>query len=181
MDTSKIGVRYARALFAVAQEKNITDRIRQDFDLIAQTLRENPDLPAALNNPVVQPSRKSSLVEAVFKGAIHDFTLQFLQMVVHNRRESYLAGITRHFLYLYRKSHGLKPAHLVTAGPISEATRIEIVALIRKNFNTEVELSMEENPSIIGGFVLTVDDQMLDASIMTGLRQVKRELSKRIR
>jgi F-type H+-transporting ATPase subunit delta len=181
MDTSKIGVRYARALFTVAQEKNITGRIRQDFDLIAKTLRENPDFPAALNNPVVQPSRKSKLVESVFKGAIHDLTLQFLQMVVHSRRESYLSDITRHFLVLYRNSQGLKPAHLVTAGAVSDTTRNEMIALIKKNFNTEVELTMEEDPSIIGGFVLTVDDQMLDASIMTGLRQVKRELSKRIR
>jgi F-type H+-transporting ATPase subunit delta len=181
MDTSKIGVRYAKALFTVAQEKNITGRIRQDFDLIAQTLRENPDLPAALNNPVVQPSRKSKLIESVFEGTIHDLTLQFLRMVVNSRRESYLPDITRNFLVLYRNSRGLKQAHLVTAGAVGDATRNEMIALIKKNFNTEVELGMEVNPSIIGGFVLTVDDQMLDASVITGLRQVKRELSKRIR
>jgi F-type H+-transporting ATPase subunit delta len=181
MDTSKIGVRYARALFGVAQDKSLVDKVRQDFDLIILTLKDSPDLPLALNNPVVKPSRKSQILTTIFSGQIQELTLNFLKMVVEKRRESYLQDIARHFFYLYRTSKGLKPAHLSVASEITEATRNEIRALIKGYFKTEVELTEDVKKSIIGGFILTVDDLQLDASISSGLQKIKRELSQKLR
>jgi F-type H+-transporting ATPase subunit delta len=181
MDSSKIGVRYARALFGVAQEKNLVDQVRRDFDLITQTFKDVPDLPAAMNNPVVSPSRKSHLFEAIFTGKVEDLTLRFLIMLVKKRREGYIQDVFRYFLKLYRNSKGLKIAQLVTATEISEEARREMVLLIKNYFKTEVELTQEVRKSIIGGFILTVDDLQLDASVSSGLQHIKRELSKKIR
>jgi F-type H+-transporting ATPase subunit delta len=181
MDSSKIGVRYARALFEVAQERKLVDAIRKDFNLIMLTIQESPDLPLALNNPVVKPSQKANLLETIFKGHVEDLTLNFLKMVVQKRREGYLADISRHFLYLYRGSKGLKPAHLITASGISDTARKDMITLIKNYFKTEVELTEEVKNSIIGGFVLTVDDLQLDASVASGLQKVRRELNQKIR
>lgn len=181
MDTSKIGVRYARALFGVAQDKKLVDQVREDLDLISLSFREIPDLPAALNNPVVQPSKKALLLEQIFKAQVQPLTLSFLRMLVENRRESYLQDVVRHYLHLFMESKQLKPARLVTARTINEQTRHEMLDLIRKYFRTEVELVHEVKENIIGGFVLTVDDRQLDASVASGLKRIRQELSKKIR
>jgi len=176
MDTSKIGVRYALALFSLAAEKNLTEAIREDFLLVGKTLKESPELQIALQNPSLSPSNKLAIMKAIFQGKVNELTLRFIELVIHNRRENYLNDITRRFIYLYRESKGLKPAEFVTAIEISPSAKEQVMTLVQKSFHTEVELTNIIEPSIIGGFVLTVGDQQIDASVASGLRKIKREL-----
>lgn len=181
MDSSKIGVRYARALFGVAQEKGLAEPVRKDLELVISTLHDEADLAMALNNPVIKPSAKVKLLETVFHGNLQDVTRVFLSTLIQNRRESFLGSVARHYYYLYRTSRGLKPATIKTAGPLNDQTRKEMLQLIKVFFKTEVELTEEADPAVIGGFVLTVDDMQLDASISSGLQRIKSELSQKIR
>lgn len=176
MDTSKIGVRYARAFFDLVTEKKVTDAVRDDIILLEKVWRESDDLRAALLNPVISPSGKRKIMHSVFETQVQGITLQFLDLIIRNRREHYLPDILRRFLYLYRTSRGIKTAELVTAALVAPETTKRIAELIRKAFQTDVELAAEVRPAIIGGFILTVEDRQIDSSVATYLRNIKRQL-----
>jgi F-type H+-transporting ATPase subunit delta len=96
--------------------------------------------------------------------------------VLEHRREENMEGIARYFLTLVRAEQGIRSAELVTAKPVDDALRQSISQLIAKKFNTKVDLHEQVDPSIIGGFVLRVGDQQIDASISSKLKRIKREL-----
>ena len=103
-------------------------------------------------------------------------TYSFLILLLTNNRETYLQDIVRNFHDIFRKEAGFKAAKLVSSVEIDAATVEQFRALIRKHFKTEVDLTCSVDPKLIGGFVLQVEDQQIDASVAAKLNRLKREL-----
>jgi len=176
MDESKISVRYAKALLSLAKEKQATDDVRTDMELIQHFFVTMPKFNLMLESPVIGAKEKKNLFDTVFAKNIHAMTFSFLMLLITNKREAYLKDITRNFLESYRKEAGFKAARLTSAIELDAATIEQFKTLIRKHFNTEVDLTCTTDSKLIGGFVLQVEDQQIDASVAVKLKKLKREL-----
>lgn len=176
MIQSTISVRYAKALFDLALEKGILDAVRNDIDLIKQTISEAGQFSLYLKSPVVKPSEKRALISEIFGGKINEISLNFLSLLVINKREAYIDGIIHRFLEVYREYKGIKSALITTSVPLDEKARVKLNGLLSKVYKTDINLETQQDPSIIGGFVLKVDDQQYDASIASGLKRISNTL-----
>jgi len=176
MDESKISVRYARALLDSAKEKKVTEAVKADMETIAQLFVAIPGFAHLLESPVIRLNEKRLLFENVFFKNLNSLTYSFLMMLITNSREAYLQAITRNFLTSLRKETGYKEAKLISAIPVDQNTVKKFEELIKKHFETNVDLSCTVNPNLIGGFVLQVEDQQIDASVATRLKKLKKEL-----
>jgi len=67
-------------------------------------------------------------------------------------------------------------AKLTTAGEIGKEGKANLSDMLKKAFDSKIELEEVLDKDIIGGFVLRVDDQELDASVSAQLNQIKRTL-----
>lgn len=157
------------------------EEVKDDMVLIHSTCREAADFTSFLNNPVVQTSQKKQIIREIFKDKITNITLLFLELIIKNRRESFINDITRNFIDLYKKYKGIKTALLTTAVPIDDYLRNEIIEIIRKMYKTKIELNEHIDDELIGGFILRVDDQQFNAGIASKLNNVRRELIMRIK
>ncbi len=176
MNESSIGVRYAKALFLLAQEKNILEQVREDMLLVEKAMKENSRFGLYLDSPVVRPSQKRELISKVFQNHINVISLNFLDLLIQNKRENYLESIFRRFFSDYRKYKGIKTAMITTANKISNSTYEKIKLMISNIFKSEIELNINIDAGIIGGYVLRVEDQQYDASVSTGLKRIKKSL-----
>jgi F-type H+-transporting ATPase subunit delta len=176
MNESKISVRYAKALFALAKESQAIDVLKKDIELLYQCIREIPELQYVIQSPVFKASEKIRLFEEMFGKSFDPLALSFIRMVLERRREEYLAGISRYFLTLMKVHQGIQPAEVVTAVPLDEALRQSILRLIARKFNAQVELNEIVDEKLIGGFVLRVGDQQIDASIASKLKRIQNDL-----
>ncbi|WP_163716061.1 ATP synthase F1 subunit delta [Mangrovibacterium lignilyticum] len=176
MDQSKITVRYAKAFFSLAKEKKQLDLLKTDVELISTLCKDSADFRLLLESPVVKTSKKIKLIQAIFSKKINALSLSFLELITTNKREAHLPGICRNILNLYRLDQGVKTAVLTTAIDMKPAIIAQITAKLEKDLNAEIELSKQVDPKLIGGFVLRVDDQQIDASIASQLRKVKETL-----
>ena len=175
MNESQISVRYAKALFRSASDKQILDKVYEDMELVTQTCRLE-DFQYMLTVPSLQPSQKCRLLEAIMKDHISDISLAMINLVIRNKREVYLPGIARNFGDLYRSEKGIRKASLVTAQPVDDAVLKQVKGLIAKAYEAEVELAAAVNKDVIGGFVLTIEDLQYDASVASSLRKMKKQL-----
>jgi F-type H+-transporting ATPase subunit delta len=176
MNHSKIPVRYAKALISSAEEQEILDPVRTDMESLLGIIKSVPDFSELLHSPIIRPSKKLEVLSAIFTGKVQPLTLSFFRLAVKNNREEHLSGMARMYIDLYKKVKGIKIATLKTAAPIDKETREELVRMIRKTFNAEIELHEETDKELVGGFVLQVEDQQMDASIAGQLKKIKREL-----
>lgn len=175
MNESKISVRYSKALFEAALEKNLIDKINTDMILISEVCR-TPETREFLENPVIVPSKKSAIFHKMLDGNVQDITMSMIDLLVKHGRESFLPGIARVFIHESMKHKGITEAVLTTAVPVDAPVRKQIVSLVSDVFSTKVDLKEVVDPEIIGGFILRIDDNFIDASIKNKLRKVRKEL-----
>ena len=176
MDQSKINVRYAKAFFSLAKEKNLSGELQMDAGLISSVCSSSSDFMLLIESPVIPTSEKKKVLKAIFDGKINSYSLNFLLLITENRREKYIPGIFRDLEELYRKDQGIKTALLTTATPISETIVDQIQKSLEKEFGAKVELRQRVDEELIGGFVLRVDDNQYDASVSSQLKKIKEKL-----
>ena len=126
--------------------------------------------------PSLQASQKSKLVGSIFEKRFSVISLSMINLVIRNKREVYLTGIARNFMALYRKAKGIRTAMLLTAQPVEDSSLNNIKQLISKAYDSDVDLSSAVDKDVIGGFILTVEDQQYDASVASNLKKIKKQL-----
>ncbi len=176
MDQSKITVRYAKAFFSLGKEKGQLEELRKDIELIYTICTESADFKLLLESPVVKTSQKLKLMSSIFEGKIQELSLNFLQLITENRREIHLAGICRNILSLYKLDQDVRTVVMTSAVSLSPGIIDQIKSQLQEEFKATIELSEQVDPSLIGGFILRVDDKQVDASIATQLKKVKDNL-----
>jgi F-type H+-transporting ATPase subunit delta len=177
MNDSKISVRYSRALFQSALEKKILDEVNQDMILIGEICKA-PETKEFLNSPIIVPSKKIEIFHKIFGGHVEEITLSLLDLVVKNGRESFLPAIARVFIHETLRHKGITKSVLTTAVSIDAKVKKEITEMISRVFNTKAELEEVIDSEIVGGFILRVDDNYIDASVRNKLNKIKKELRK---
>jgi len=175
MNESQISVRYAKALFESALEKKQLDKVNKDMELVSETCKVD-DFLEMLMMPSLQVSQKRKMANAIFQKHLSELSLSLINLVIENKREAYLPAIARNFNSHYRKNQGIRSASLVTAAPIDEANLEALMALIKRAYDSEVELSSSLDEDVIGGFILTVEGQQYDASVASSLKKIKKQL-----
>jgi F-type H+-transporting ATPase subunit delta len=175
MNDSKISVRYSRALFQSALEKKILDKVNEDMIFISEVCK-NQEAKDFLHNPVIVPSKKTEIFHKMLEGNVEKVTLSLIDLVVKNGRESYIPAIARAFIYETRKNKGITESKLTTAVKVDPKIKKQISDLISDIFKTKVEIEENIDSEIIGGFILRIDDNYIDASIRNKLRKIKKEL-----
>ena len=177
MKNPKLSSRYAKALFDFASEKNQIEEVYADLQLFASTLKESRELQILLRSPVVEPRQKHKFFESIFNGKLHDITYQFLDLLLRKRREPALDTICEEFTKLYNVAHNIKVVDILTAEPLSEELKSKILALLKEQTNSNIELHQFVNPEILGGFVIKMGDQYFDSSIISKFNKLRQEFS----
>jgi F-type H+-transporting ATPase subunit delta len=175
MNDSKISVRYSRALFQSALEKKIIDKVNQDMIFISEICK-TPETKEFLLSPIIIPSKKSSIFHKMLEGNVEKITLSLIDLMVKNGRESYLPAVARNFIHETLKYKGITESVLTTAVKVDAKVKKQMTELISEVYSTKVELVEKIDQEIIGGFILRIDDNYIDASIRNKLRKIKKEL-----
>ena len=177
MNQSKISVRYSRALLLAAEEQNKLESVYEDVKLVYRICREVKEFLDLLHSPVIQPTDKRNVLHALFTRQVSGLTISFLDLIVQNKREAFIPDISRRFLDDYKKHIGITSVTLSTVSPLDRELKGKIIRLIKDAFRTEVELEEKVNKELIGGFVLIIEDRMMDASVLRELRRIRQELT----
>jgi F-type H+-transporting ATPase subunit delta len=175
MNEGKISVRYSKALFLTAREKGLVDKVREDMLYILE-LTSLEDVKELLLSPVVENSVKKNALNALLKDKIDELSVKMVNLTVNNNREMFLQGIARSYIQEADRFNGITRATLTTAREISERVKKDIVALIEKGLDTRVDMAELVDPSITGGFMLKVEDLLIDGSVKSQLRKIRKQL-----
>ncbi|MBN2611806.1 MAG: ATP synthase F1 subunit delta [Bacteroidales bacterium] len=176
MNEGKIAIRYARALHSLAVEQNLQDLLRVDMEVVQSLISGVDEFKLLINNPVIKPSVKIDFLNTLFGEKFQKITLNFLDLVVRNNRLGYIGQMARVFTDLCKKNDGIESAILTTPYPIDKDTRHSMIKHIEKKLDTRIELEEKTNEELIGGFVLRIGNQQIDASVSNVLARIRTQL-----
>lgn len=180
MDQGLIPRRYAKALYAVGQERSDTATLYKVMESLASALASTPELSATVANPFVSDADKTALLTmAVYgKDGKADATFaDFLKLLQMKKRTAFIGDIARAYVDLYRQLNAIYRVDVCSAAPMGVDERARLEGIIAKHIGQgTVEYSYTVDPALIGGFTVTVNSERLDASVSTQLKQLRLKL-----
>jgi len=178
MPNPRLAARYAKSLIDLAIEKEQLETIYEDMQFLNSICKSSTDFVNLLRSPVIKADKKESIIEAITKNNVSPITFAFNKLLVAKGRESDLPEIITAFIDQYNQIKGIHKVKLTTAVPVSEEVKREIVDKIIKEAGlTNVELETIVNEKLVGGFVLEFNNNLVDASILSDLKELKKQFT----
>lgn len=177
MEDSRIHKRYALALYQLAGELKQLDRVFDDMQIVAQTCLDSKELMLVLASPIIRDTKKGKILTEIFESKICELSQRFINLVVVQNREISLPQIALEYLQLVKDFKGIKTALLTSAQPLDEETRASIIARLKEQTGCEVELVEKTDPELLGGFTLSLEGQLFDASIKNTMHRLRKEFT----
>jgi len=177
MSELTVASRYAKSLIDLAGEQKLVEEIKNDMDLFHHTLRVNPELKAVLANPIVSHTKKIKILDEVFGKKVNKVTIAFFKLMVNKSRGEVLYATAAEYVHQYDFKNNIVEAKVVSATELSAANKDKLVADIKKATGGTIKLEAKVDPSLIGGFVLTVGDRQIDTSIANDLKKLKKQFA----
>nr|YP_009397012.1 ATP synthase CF1 subunit delta [Spyridia filamentosa]ARW66198.1 ATP synthase CF1 subunit delta [Spyridia filamentosa] len=169
----KVATPYAEALLGLTQEKNLIQEAKEDLSAISSILLSSNDLKLFLINPLIDSVVKKNVLEELLKDQVNNFILKFLLVLVDRRRISLLDIIISKYLELAYKLELTVLAEVLVATAFTESQKdalINKIKIMTKSQN--VQLAINTDPSLIGGFIIKIGSKVIDASLLGKLKQL---------
>jgi F-type H+-transporting ATPase subunit delta len=172
---SRAAVRYAKAILELANQNGTTDKVNSDMTLMQDAWKQSKDLQVFLTNPVIKQEMKRNALLEVFPQAQKETNALF-ELLYQNKRFDILFAITQKFQELLLVQNGIVKATVTTAIPMTAELEKQVLEKAKQMTSHQVVLDHKVDESIIGGFILRVGDQQLNASVASRLQEIKREI-----
>ena len=172
MVDSRVGA-YADALFAVAAAEGNLAAVEDELFQFAQALGSNDDLLATLTDEAVPAVRRQQVVEDLLDGKASATTSALVSMVVAAGRAADLPAIVTAVVERGTASRNKAVATVRSAIDLSTDQRSRLEAAIHTSTGKEVEVKVVIDPSVLGGVVTEIGDDIIDGSIRRRLNQLR--------
>lgn len=172
-----VATRYAKSLLQLANEKGQLEKVFADMQLVKSLCEENREFTNFLNSPIIKTDKKVSIIKEVLSGKVCEITSDFLTILTHKRRESYMNEIAKAFISQYKQYKNILTAVITSAVGIDATIKAKVLELVKQTTTGEVELVEKVDKNLIGGFVLTIGDRQVDASVSRRLNELRKTFS----
>ena len=167
--------RYAIALLEIAIEQNKTEDFRKEVKILKNIFQNSPEFCEILCDVNIDLAKKYSMIDKILASVNSDI-LSFVKVIIKNNRAHYLYKIFKETLYRFDDYLEIQEGKLILSKEMSEEEKEKIIKSIEKNEGVRLELEEVIDPSILGGFIVTLKDNVYDASLKTKLQNLKESL-----
>ena len=171
----EIAVVYSRSLFEAALDADRLDVVREQLGEFTDALDANRELQVFFFSPYFSTQEKKDGLQRLIDGADPLF-LNFLELLVENHRMPVIFRVRRGYDRLWESHNRLLPVEVTSAVALDEQTVRGIGDRIAEQTGRRIELSSIVEPDILGGIVVRVGNQVLDASIRTRLDSLRKQV-----
>lgn len=172
--TSGVAGRYASALFDLARDAGLLDRVKAQLDTIAQAIAASPDLSRLVRSPVFTAEDQAKALSAVLPTlGVTGIAANTLHLLAKNRRLFLVGDVVKAFAGLLAAHRGAATAEVTSAAPLTPAQMEKLSASLKASTGKDIALDTKVDPSLIGGLVVKMGSRMIDTSLKTKLSQLK--------
>jgi F-type H+-transporting ATPase subunit delta len=170
---------YATALYSVANAEGELKAVGDELFAVARAVEGSDELRDALGDPHLPVERRQQIIEDVLGSRASDVTIGLVSMVVAAGRGRELPDIVDALLELSATQEGRQVAEVRSAIDLTQDQRDRLAAALKDATGSEVDVRVVVDPTVVGGLVARVGDQVIDGSVRHRLSQLRESLSAR--
>ena len=176
MPNARLAGRYAKSLLDLATEQGQLEAVYADMKYIQAACDASSEFVNMLRSPIIKADQKNSIINEVLKNNVGVLTNSFTVLLVKKGRELELPEMATAFIEQYNEIKGIHQVTLTTAVVVSEDIKKSIEQKVKSAAHfTTIELTTKTDESLIGGFVLEFNNNLVDASIARDLKDIKKQ------
>lgn len=171
-----VAITYVDALLEVAAKKKKFEQVGKDLDLVSKIITKHDGLKRLLLHPSVSRDEKKDIIRRIFGESISDTTRNFLYLLVDRRKERILEFIPDVYRNVVNEKKGILRAVVQSTVPITGERLDNLKKHLDKLTGKEVEVDVVQDPDILGGLVIQIENMMIDGSVAGRLKNLKTRL-----
>jgi F-type H+-transporting ATPase subunit delta len=176
MRVDAVARRYARALFDIAEQKDVVDAVASSLATLA-TLMHDDAVARVLGGPASRQVKQRILADVAAGIQAPPEFRDFLLVLAKHDRVDHLVAIREVFDALLDRRRGITRARVRSAAPISEPMLAELTRVFERVTGKRVIASVEIEPALIAGVVVEVEGRVYDGSVRTQLEKLHRQMA----
>ncbi len=178
MIAQEVATKYASALFAAVKERGLVDETFTQFQDLRKVMKTEKNILKLLSGPMLSQKEKIELVGKLFGEGMNRLNIEFLSVLIRKHRINYLPEVIDELEYLIEMEKGISRATLITATRSNPEDDRALIAKLEAKSGTKVMLEKKVDPSIIGGAIVILRNEIIDGSIRHSLDQLEEKLSR---
>jgi F-type H+-transporting ATPase subunit delta len=168
---------YAAAFYAVANAEDQLTSVGDELFTVARAIEGSDALRDALGDPHLPAERRQQIIEELLGGRATDVTIALASMAVAAGRGRDLPSIVDELLTMSSTEEGRQVAEVRSAVALSDDQERRLAVALRAATGHEVDVRVVVDPTVVGGLVAQVGDQVIDGSVRHRLAQLRESLS----
>lgn len=176
MQISKVARRYAKAFFSLAADQQLTEAVTADAKALGNLLTASDAFRMLVSSPALEGAEQSKALHRLLGDQAQALTLRFLDFLIERDRLNQLPDICLAVQNLYNEQNGILNVSLLTARGLEQDQVQVIQERLEKRFNQSVVLEIEEDASLMGGFMVIAGDEVIDLTLKTQLATIRKNI-----
>ena len=167
--------RYAQALLDIAFEEKCEEEVYEQFKLFYEQMKADKQFERLITEKILSSEELKATVAKILEGG-NTYLISFIMTLIDRNRMDEIMDMFLDFERGYKENKNILEAEAVTAVELSEEQIEQIKKELGEKYGKTIVLKTSVDPSIIGGLVLYVGNDMLDASIKAKFEGLKKQL-----
>jgi len=176
VEDTRVGRRYAKALFTTALKYDLVKSVEDDLHAIVGLLRTDPGFRNFLMAPYRGREEKVALLDRVFSDRVTALTMQVLRVMLEKRREAELEVIEAEYIRLRRENQRIVYATFTSAEVLDENQKTALVQKLATGLGKTIEGEFQVDPHLMGGVRVTYENYVLDGTVRGALSRLREKL-----
>lgn len=174
---NKVAARYARALFEAASESGKLDEVVTDLNAVQALFQELPALSSFLENPAIPGHEKIDFAKTQLIPKVNPWVGNLLGLMIENKRITAFPALIDQLADLINKRDNIAKAEAITAAELDSSQLDKLRQALESRYGfSKVLLSNRVEPSILGGVIVKLQDQVIDGSFSGRLESLRKQL-----
>ena len=171
--------KYARAFLQIGQREGNYEALGQELDQLQDLLQQSKELRSVLFSFAYPSPTRKKIISALGQSlSLSKGTIDFLHLLIERERMDHFLEIVKSYRGLCDEVSNRTRATLVAPGDISPNSVAEVRKQLEVRTGKKVILSVEHDPSLIGGVLTKIGNVIYDGSLKTQLTKVRENLYK---
>jgi F-type H+-transporting ATPase subunit delta len=169
---------YAKAMMELAGTAENSRRMHGELLAFERARASNTKLSSLYENPGVSSDQKLRVTQEIAARLdIDPLGLRLLETLVHHHRINDLEAVLEAWKAMINDALGIEVADVRSAHQLDESEREELKKALETKLGRQVELRVETDPALLGGFVAKIGSEVWDASVLGKLSRFREALA----
>jgi len=170
-DLATLARPYARAAFEYARSHDVVKPWRDFLERLGEASTLAP-VHALVTTPAAGRAERARVLLEVVGGNAPAGGANFLHLMADNARLGVLPAVAEEFVRLEEEAEATAEVVIETAVALNEASSKRLLTALGKRLGRELEAQFRVAPELIGGVVVRIGDEVIDASLATRLERL---------